>query len=154
MILVTGASGTVGGELVQQLLAQGKAVRVFTRDPNKLAQLGTQVEYAAGDLDEPESVAAALAGATRVFLVTASAQQDETVLAAARRAGVRHIVKLSTLEAGHEPMLGHGQRHREREQRIEASGLDWTFLRPTMFMSSALEWAAGIKVHGVVAYPG
>ena len=76
------------------------------------------------------------------------------MLAAARAAGVRYIVKLSTIEAGHEPMIGHGKFHREREELIRASGLAWTFLRPTMFMSTALEWADSIRREGCVSYPG
>lgn len=124
MILVTGATGTVGGELVAQLLEKGQQVRVFTRDAHKVAHLGSQVECAVGDLSKPETLDAALKGIERLFLVTASTQQDIDAVAAARRAGVRHIVKLSTIEAGHEPMIGHGKFHREREELIRASGLD------------------------------
>ncbi len=71
-----------------------------------------------------------------------------------RRTGVRHIVKLSTIEAGREPMIGHGKFHREREELIRASGLAWTFLRPTMFMSTALDWADTIKHQDRVIFPG
>ena len=154
MILVTGATGTVGKEVVQRLLTAGQPVRVFTRDASKVAYLANKVECAVGDLDKPETLDAALAGVERVFLVTGSTQQDVDVIAAARRNGVRHLVKLSTIEAGHEPMIGHGKFHREREELIRASGLAWTFLRPTMFMSTALEWAATIKQQGAVYFPG
>ncbi len=154
MILVTGATGMVGGELVQQLLEKGEAVRVFTRDAAKAAHFGDRVECAVGDLSQAETLPNALRGVERVFLVTASNQQDINVIEAAKRADVQQIVKLSTIEAGHEPMIGHGKFHREREDLIRASGLAYTFLRPTMFMSTALEWSDSIKRQGCVAYPG
>jgi uncharacterized protein YbjT (DUF2867 family) len=154
VILVTGASGTVGSALVGQLLAKGQAVRVFTRDAAKVTQWGTQVECAVGDLSQPETLGAALQGVARVFLVTGATQQDVNAIQAAQRAGVQQLVKLSTIEAGHEPMIGHGKFHREREELIRASGLAWTFLRPTMFMSTALDWADAVRQQGLVRYPG
>jgi uncharacterized protein YbjT (DUF2867 family) len=154
MILVTGATGNVGKELVQQLIAAGQPVRAFTRHPAKLAHLGPGVEIAAGDLDQPETIEAALKGVQRIFLVTSGTQQDAHVIQAARRGGVEHVVKLSTLEAADDSMAGHVRWHREREELIRASGLAWTFLRPTMFMTTALDWAATIKAQGVVYFPG
>jgi uncharacterized protein YbjT (DUF2867 family) len=154
MILVTGATGTVGGELLEQLVAQGEPVRAFTRDPGKLGQHGGHVEVAVGDLDDPETVDAALDGVKGVFLVTTRTEQDATVIEAAKRRGVEHIVKLSTLEASDDSMSDHVMWHRQREGLIEASGLAWTFLRPTMFMSTALDWAGSIKERGRVEYPG
>jgi uncharacterized protein YbjT (DUF2867 family) len=64
------------------------------------------------------------------------------------------VVKLSTLEAADDSVAGHVKWHREREELIRASGLAWTFLRPTMFMTTALDWAGTIKEQGVVYYPG
>jgi uncharacterized protein YbjT (DUF2867 family) len=154
MILVTGATGNVGKELVEQLVSAGQPVRVFTRHPAKLAHLGSGVEIAAGDLDQPETIEAALKGVQRVFLVTSSTQQDAHVIQAARHSRVEHLVKLSTLEAADDWMAGHVRWHREREQLIRASGLAWTFLRPTMFMTTALDWAGTIKAEGVVYFPG
>jgi len=88
-----------------------------------------------------------------MFLLTSRTQQDADVLAAAKNAGVRHIVKLSTQEAGWVPVEGHGFWHREREELIQASGLAWTFLRPTMFMNTALQWAATVKSQHAVYFP-
>ena len=154
MILVTGATGTVGKEVVRQLLDRGQPVRVFTRDKTKANHLGNRVEYAIGDLDKPDTLEAAMRGVERVFLLTSRTQQDQNAIDAAKRVGVRHIVKLSTIEAGREPMIGHGKYHREREELIRASGLAWTFLRPTMFMSTALTWGETIKQQAQVYYPG
>jgi uncharacterized protein YbjT (DUF2867 family) len=141
MILVTGATGHVGQHLVPQLFEMGEPVRVFTRDARKVAHLDSRIERAIGDFDKPDSLEAALHGVDRLFLVTYETRQDCNMLEAARRAGVRQVVKLSTLEAGN-PALQIGKWHREREQLIEASGIPWTFLRPGMFMTNTAEWWA------------
>jgi uncharacterized protein YbjT (DUF2867 family) len=155
---VIGATGHVGKELIPQLLGAGQPVRVFTRDERKVAHFDKRVERAVGDLDNPETLAPAMCGVDQVFLVTGSVQHDINALAAARRAGVQHVVKLSTIEAGPgpgHPTLQVGQWHREREQIIEASGIAWTFLRPSMFMSNLMEWwAESIKHAGAVYFPG
>ncbi|MCL4560678.1 MAG: SDR family oxidoreductase [Chloroflexi bacterium] len=154
MILITGASGTVGRELAQQLLETGRPIRVLTRDAQKLSTLKGRVDIAEGDLSQPETLYAALRGIDRLFLVTSSTQQDAYVLQAGKEAGVRHIVKLSTFEAVDPKMAEHVQWHREREELIRFSGLAWTFLRPTMFMSAALDWAKTIREEGVFYFPG
>jgi len=74
-----------------------------------------------GNLDDPASLRPALSGISGVFLLTSRTQQVADVLAAAKDAGGRHIVKLSTQEAGWVPVEGHGFWHREREELIQAS---------------------------------
>jgi uncharacterized protein YbjT (DUF2867 family) len=154
MILVTGATGMIGRALVHQLLDAHQPVRVLTRDPGKLADLADSVEVAQGDFYIPATLETALQGVERMFLLDFEPQQVRNVLEAGQRSGLKHIVKLSTIEAGHEPMIGHGKPHRERELLIEASGLDWTHLRPTIFMSNAFEWIQTIKQEGKVYYAG
>src|SRR5262245_50873650 len=130
MILVSGATGNVGRELVRQLVEVGQAIRVLTRDERKVMHLDRQIERALGDFEKPETLDKAMQGMERVFLVTlGTSQQDINAIAAAKRAGVRHVVKLSTLEAT-KAAIQVGKWHREREQIIEASGIAWTFLRP------------------------
>lgn len=154
MILVTGATGNVGKELIPLLLEAGQSIRVLTRDERKVAHLDPCVGRVLADLDQPETLRAAVNGVERIFLVTFETRQDVHVIEAARRAGVRHIVKLSTLEAA-EHKIQVGKWHYEREEQIRASGLEWTFLRPGMFMSNSREWwAETIKGQGSVFFPG
>jgi len=154
MILVTGATGNVGSDLVLRLLAAGQAVRVLTRDPARAARFGNQVQTATGDLDKPETLASAMDGVRAVYLLSQANQVDGAVTAA-KRAGVRHIVRQSTMEAGFDPPLGPGRWHRDAELTIERSGLAWTHLRPTMMMTStAVWWAPGIRASRMVRFPG
>ncbi len=154
MILVTAATGHVGKELVPGLLQAGQSVRVLVRDASKVADLDARVERCLGDLNDPDSLAHAMQGVDKVFLVTFDTQQELNALDAARSARVSQIVKLSTLEAT-EHKIKVGQWHYEREELIRNSGLAWTFLRPGMFMSNAMDWwAASIKQQGAVYFPG
>lgn len=154
MILVTGATGHIGRELVPQLLEAGQPVRVLVRDERKVAHLSACIERATGDWDRPETLLEATQGVDKVFMVTFETQQDVNFLEAAKQAGVRSVVKLSTLEAS-EHILQVGQWHYEREELIRQSGLEWTFLRPGMFMSNAIDWwADSIKQQGAVFFPG
>jgi len=154
MILVTGATGRIGKELIPLLLESGRSVRVLVRDEKKIAHLDLCIERAIGDLNDPESLLSAMRGVEKVFLVTFETQQDINVIEAAKRVGVQHIVKLSTLEAT-EHKIKVGKWHYEREELIRVSGLDWTFLRPGMFMSNSIEWwSESIKEQGSVFFPG
>jgi uncharacterized protein YbjT (DUF2867 family) len=155
MILITGATGTIGRELVQQLHAGGYPVRVFVRDERKVAHLDACIERAVGDLERPDTLAAAMPGVDALFLVTlGTPQQDRDAVQTAHQAGAQRVVKLSTLEASAAKSQV-GKWHREREQIIEASGLAWTFLRPGMFMTNTIQWwAETIKQQGAVYFPG
>jgi uncharacterized protein YbjT (DUF2867 family) len=154
MLLITGATGNVGKELIQQLVQDGQSVRVLTRDERKVAHLAGRVEIAVGDFHSIKTLEAALQGVQRMFLLDFETEQVTNILAAGKGTGLQHIVKLSTIEAGREPMIGHGKHHREREQLIQASGIAWTFLRPTIFMTNALDWIPTIKQQNTVYYPG
>lgn len=154
MILITGATGNIGRELTPILFKSGERIRVLVRDEKKVAHLDPHIERAVGDLNAPQTLLPALRNVDRIFLVTYETQQDINVIEAAKHASVRQIVKLSTLEAtAHKIQVG--KWHYEREELIRASGLDWTFLRPGMFMSNAIEWwAESIKGQGSVFFPG
>src|SRR5262245_45065440 len=99
MILVTGATGTVGREVVTQLLAANQKVRAMTRNPAK-ARLDQRVEVVKGDFTDPASLAKAVVGVERIFSLTFGPQtavHERNLALAAREAGVHHIVKLSAL---------------------------------------------------------
>jgi uncharacterized protein YbjT (DUF2867 family) len=143
MILVTGATGTVGSEVVRQLVATGERPRALVRDPATARQrLGDQVEQVVGDLDRPETIAAALAGVDRVFLLTTqSSRQPEwerAVIGAAARTGVGQLVKLSVFRANEQSPLQVARQHGQAERVLAQSGLAATILRPVFFMQNLL----------------
>lgn len=153
MILISGATGNVGKVLVKQLIDEGEQVRVLVRDQRKVSEFGNRVEAAVGDLDKPDTLAAPMRGADRLYFVTPVTEQVTNLLKAAKQAGVKHVVKQSTLEA--DRSLGPGKWHREQEELIKSMGFSWTFIRPTMFMSNTIEWwGATIKAQNAVYFPG
>jgi uncharacterized protein YbjT (DUF2867 family) len=152
MILVTGATGTVGSEVVRQLNAAGQKVRALVRDPAKAEKIkGPNVELAKGDLTQPETVRAALQGADKLFLLFTGVELgavEPKVVEEAKKAGVKHIVKLSVMGAEMEPGIALARGHRTSEKAIEASGIPYTLLRPSGFMSNFLTNAGSIKAQG------
>jgi uncharacterized protein YbjT (DUF2867 family) len=154
MILITGATGHVGSELITALLpTQAGHIRVLTRNPNAVFPDGTQKVMA--DLGDSD-LAPVLGGVDAVFLLTDGlniASHGERLVVAAMRAGVERIVKLSVLSVGHGATDLITSGHRAGEEAIRASGIGWTFLRPTAFMSNALNWAPMIAADQVVYAP-
>ncbi|MFD9870824.1 NAD(P)H-binding protein [Streptomyces niveus] len=147
MILVTGATGTVGREVVRRL-PDGRPVRVWARDPAKIAGLSTAVERVGGDYEDPRALDRAVAGVRTVFLVTTrvGGDDDARFAAAARAAGVRRVVKLSAaavLDRQADDVITRWQR--ASEELLRASGMEWTLLRPRAFMSNSLAWAASVR---------
>ena len=157
MILITGATGNIGRELVKQLDQRGVPLRVVSRDEAKVATLNQRLERVVGDLQDRATVRRAVCGVERIFMVSwildGGQEADRLLIEEAQRAGVRHIVKVSTLGARVAVDSPIGRRHREGEQLIEGSGLGWTFLRPGAFMSNALQWAGTIRSQGTVFNP-
>jgi (4-alkanoyl-5-oxo-2,5-dihydrofuran-3-yl)methyl phosphate reductase len=153
MILVTGATGTVGSELVKQLLEVDQKVRVLARDPAKAAKFGDKVEVLQGDLAKPETLVAAFRGVEKVFQLATGAtikELEANAIDAAKEAGAKHIVKISVQGAELDPGLELGRIHRESETKLKASGIGWTMLRPGAFASNTLAWTGSIKAQGAV----
>jgi uncharacterized protein YbjT (DUF2867 family) len=145
-ILVTGATGTIGSQVVAALKGHNDVkVRVGVRNAAKAASLvGGNVTAVDFEYDKPEQVKAAVAGVQKLFLVTPFSQ-DQVELAtrlvdAAKAAGVKHIVKLSAFGCDFEPGIQLGRWHRAVEKAIEASGIQWTFLRPNNFMENFINF--------------
>src|SRR5207249_919185 len=102
------------------------------------------------DYDRPETIRPALEGVGTIFLISTTVAPEKKVVDAARRAGVRRVVKLSALRAVEEEFV-FGRWHRAVEKHIEASGLAWTFLRPNGFMQNVVTYMAGtIRSHAAI----
>jgi (4-alkanoyl-5-oxo-2,5-dihydrofuran-3-yl)methyl phosphate reductase len=155
MILVTGATGTVGRQLVAELVAGGVGVRALSRTPEQ-AGLPARVEVVAGDLGRPETLGAALEGVERVFLLSGGPEgpsHDTNLIGAAKQAGVAHVVTLSVLGAGHGADDPITRWHLAGERAVAGSGMAWTVLRPGAFISNALMWAPTIKTQDAIYAP-
>jgi len=156
-ILVIGATGNVGGHVARQLSAAGIPVRAMARNP-KAAQFPSNVQVVGGDLTIPESLDACLDGIDAVFLVwTAPLAAVPAVLDRITNRARRIVFLSAPLKTPH-PLFQQPNPVRaiaeEIERRIENSGVQWTFLRPGMFASNALEWWAGqIRAGDTVRWP-
>jgi len=142
-IVVTGATGTVGSQVVQQLLAAGVSVRAMVRSPDKLpAEAG--LEAVGIDFARPETLTTAMHGAEHLFLLTAFTPdmitQSNALVDAASSAGIEHVVKLSAVGAGPDAAIRLGQWHTEGERYLEDSNIGWTHLRPNSFMQNYITY--------------
>ncbi|MFJ6571243.1 SDR family oxidoreductase [Streptomyces sp. NPDC091292] len=143
--LVAGATGTVGRQVVRELLERGHRVRALTRDPAGAA-FPDAVDVVRGDLTAPATVAPALNGVTGLHLITFSGGYEplETgpdLVDLADEAGVRRVTVLNG--GGPTPL----------EDAVRGSGLDWTVLMPVEFMANTLEWAESISTESTARAP-
>jgi uncharacterized protein YbjT (DUF2867 family) len=158
-ILVTGAGGTVGRALLEELDRRDVPFRAAYHDPDKLARARAAGRDAVPiDFARPETVAAACAGAGTLFLASGSdpdqTEREISAVHAARAAGVGRIVKLSVWEAPAQE-FSFARIHRPVEREIERSGIAWTFLRPNSFMQNmALHSGPSIRSRGAFHLPG
>lgn len=161
-ILVTGATGTVGREVVKQLSMIDGDIRVragvhsIIKGENLKRLPG--VEIVEMDFEDKDSLHAAFTHADKVFLITPfdkdQVHMAKTLVDEAKKAGVKHIVKLSAMGADSEPGIQLGRWHREIEQYIEDSGISYTFLRPSSFMQNFVNYnAESIKHDGKIYMP-
>jgi uncharacterized protein YbjT (DUF2867 family) len=150
-ILVTGATGTIGSQVVSALKGQKDVtVRAAVRSAAKAESLkGGNVTPVDFEYTKPEQMQKAVEGVERLFLVTPFSQ-DQVDLGArlidfAKAAGVKHIVKLSAMGADFEPGIQLGRWHRTLERYIAGSGLTYTFLRPNNFMENFVNFYGPAK---------
>lgn len=150
MILVTGATGNVGSELVKILAGKRQPVRGLVRSPRPLPE---NVEVAVGNLDDAASLKAAAEGVKGVFLLGGYAD-TAGALAVFREAGVEHVALLSSrsVVGGQESNAVTGM-HMAAERAVRDSGLAWTFVRASGFMANTLQWVPQLKAGNVVREP-
>jgi len=150
--LITGATGEVGSRVVRQLLERHIRPRVLVRSEEKARSLfGDRVDVCVGDLAAPVSTRGAIQGADTVFLVNvgqAIPERDKAAAMISKELGARKIVKLSSLDVEHG--LAIGAWHEKGEAAIRTTGIPFTFVRPTGFMSNLLAWAHSIRTESVV----
>ena len=158
MILLTGSTGKTGGEVARQMAAAGVPFRALVRNPEKsqaLVALGAEIVL--GDMGDQKSLRKALAGIERALLIMPNGevqlQLENGFIDAAAGAGVRHVVKLSSLEAIQEATTPITRMHLAAEDHLRKSGLTWTMIRPTFFMQTFLGMAAGIRASGLIMLP-
>jgi uncharacterized protein YbjT (DUF2867 family) len=154
VILVTGATGRVGGQALRRLVEKGLDVRALVRDPAKIEALGLGVEAVQGDLDKPETLPPAMAGVAKVLIVAGGwdiPAEDANMIAAAEAAGVGHVVLLSSL--GVEAGVGSGPFHAPGEEKLRSTGLSWTILRPGFYMANVMMGREGIVGQGAFYEP-
>jgi uncharacterized protein YbjT (DUF2867 family) len=154
MILVTGATGNVGNELVRLLIKEGRRLRVLSRDPEQSTRFPKTVEFVCGDLKRTETLTKALNGIEKVYLLAHPIDLPDVTrefVKVARETGVKHIVLNSS---GMPPKTKIGGWHIEAENELKTSGLLWTMLRPGNFASNTARWAGMIRSQGTVFSPG
>jgi uncharacterized protein YbjT (DUF2867 family) len=163
-ILVTGATGTVGNEVVKQLLAakgqreEDIIVKAAARSANDDTFRNLGVQIAQLDYNKPDTLSTALRGVNKVFLLTPfqSNMVDLTLnlVNEAKNVGVKHIVKQSVLGADAEHEITPNRLHRQAEKIIEESGIPFTFLRPNFFMQNFVTFYSHfIKTQGAFYVP-
>jgi NAD(P)H dehydrogenase (quinone) len=150
MILVIGATGTIGQALVKKLKADGATFKALVRDAQKGAAL--DCPYVVGDLDDHSSMDTALQGVTDVFLNStpgfAMVRQQTGAIDAAIGAGVTRVVSISSPGADSKSPSFLGRSHGEVDDYLKASGLAWVILQPSAFMQNFFQYAATIKAEG------
>jgi len=152
MILVTGATGNVGGELVRALAGAGQPLRALVR-AGREPGFPAGGQPVAGDLNQPESMRPALAGVRALFLYPGYQDMAGT-LAEARQAGVSRVVMLSGSSAASGDLNNAVSRYMiESETAVRDSGLAWTMVRSFGFMSNTLQWIPQLRAGDVVRAP-
>jgi uncharacterized protein YbjT (DUF2867 family) len=153
MILVTGATGHVGAELILALAGGGEQVRALIRRDADRATLPAGVDPFVGDLSRPETLAGAVDGVSAIHLLSGYEGMDR-LLADARRARVERVVLQSSSAVPSGDMSNAVARyHIVAERAVRDSGLAWTFLQPNSFMSHTLQWIPQLRAGDVVRAP-
>ncbi len=151
MILVFGATGHIGGDLISILSSQGVSAVAVARAPERARPL-PGIRWAKADLAEPASINGVFGGVKTMFLLTGNgpdlAALQVTAIRAAVKSGVEYVVKLSALGASSHSKSPIGRAHYEAEQALIGSGMRWAILRPHAFMQNLLDQTPAIVGEG------
>lgn len=158
MVLVSGATGTVGTELVKRLWAAGAPTRALVHDESKADTVRRPgVQIVPGDFGVPDTLDAALEGVDTIFLASPpdprQVEMEGNMVAACKRARVEHIVKLSTMKADPNSTVPFIKGHGEIERGLERSGVACTCLQPNYFMQNLLRFADNILSTASIQFP-
>jgi uncharacterized protein YbjT (DUF2867 family) len=158
MILITGATGNNGQELVRQLTALGQRVRALVRNPADAGKLkDPNLEVVAGDFDQPESLEVALQGVEKAFLLTPVAERfvqwQTDFIEAAQRANVKHLVKFSGMGASSHAETELLRLHHKTDVVLRNSGVPFTILQPNSFYQNIFSSVPTIKAQGKFYLP-
>ncbi|MDX5482920.1 MAG: NmrA family NAD(P)-binding protein [Hymenobacteraceae bacterium] len=155
--LVVGGTGTVGSQVVKELLKEGKQVRVLTTSASRAAALPQGVEGVVGDLDEPATLPAAFEGVDKVFMLNVHChtemEQAKNAIAAAKQAGIEKLVYQSIHRAREYQVIPHVATKVMIEEAIVASGLNYTFVCPNNFYQNDFWFKNAILQYGVYPQP-
>lgn len=159
MILITGATGTNGQEIVKQLAARGVAVRAMVRNLEKGEPLKAfNAELVEGDFSNPASLDAALKGVDKALMLPPIApnavELQRNFIEAAKKAGTAYIVKFSAIGADPNSPMRLGRWHGDAEQMLADSGIAYCTLRPNGFMQNFFAFAPLIANQGIFTQPG
>ncbi len=140
-ILVTGATGTVGSEIIKQLSGKGIAVRAAVHSASKSNNINLpNVEMSQLDYEKPKTIESAFKGIEKVFLLTPFVPNQveivKTLMTYAKKAGVKHIVRMSAFGADNPGKSALLRWHSEAEQAVKNSGIAYTIIRPAVFMQN------------------
>lgn len=151
IIVVTGATGNIGQPIIAELIAKGYAPRAVVRKikPNAEWDAGNVEQVVVEDGTDVEALTKAFQGADRVFslspLVENLVELGTATVEAAKRAGVKHIVRSSAQGASVDAPIWMGKQHGAVEKAIEDSGIAWTFVQPASFFQNYGAYADTIK---------
>lgn len=158
MILLTGVTGKTGGETAKQLLAKGVKIRAIVRNAAKAEDLkAAGVELVVGDIGDAAVVRQALQGVEKAMLVLPNGKtqqaNEQQFTDLAKAAGVKHLVKMSSMEAVPHAATPIPKAHWAVEEYIRASGIPWTMVKPNFFMQNLLASANSIKTQKRFSLP-
>jgi hypothetical protein len=157
MILLTGATGKTGGAVARALAARGLPVRALVRNPREQRRGRGRRQLVVGDLADGAAVRAAVDGVEKALLLLPNGREqlelERQFVDLARAGGVRHVVKISSMEALPDAVSPIPRVHYASEQHIRGSGMDWTMIRPNFYMQNLLGSAATICSQGRIYLP-